>query len=636
MQREYGQALEVAIGAARVAGAVLRAEFHRPGGPRGAPGHAPVDEEAEREIRGRLLGAFPTWGYLGEETGASTASSGEDHVWLVDPNDGTISFQKGYRGSAVSIGLLRAGEPVVGVVFAFAAPDDDGDLIAWAEGCGSIQRNGRAIQRNGWHREIGADTIVLLARGGDARPTANAAAVAPGRFRAIPSIAYRLALAAVGEGEAAVSLHSPGAWDYGGGHALLRGTGGVLVDERARAVGYSPDGRSRTGYCFGGAPGVVESLVERDWPTVLSGPRACGDVYEPERPRPGETVEEASVLSRAHGCLLGQLAGDALGGQVEFQTPDQIRREHPGGLRAMAASAVWRTLAGQPTDDSELALALARSIVRATGYDAESAALAYRYWYHSHPFDCGTTTATALGAIGEADVAGGNAAGAAARAAIQTSQANGSMMRVSPLGVWGHRLDPSELAALAEADSTLTHPSAVCRAASVTLAVAVARAVATGDGPSEIYQFTRQWAEAGGIVEPAVLGALRGGRFRSPWRLSLAPGLGAHHPAECLLPASPRADRRGGDCRHDRGRGRHGHQRRGRRCPGWGRARPRRHPAGVASGGAELSARSGRSRRAAPSAARLLADRRPGARRTPRLAGPASPSDPAPIPIPHP
>ena len=39
-------------------------------------------------------------------------------------------------------------------------------------------------------------------------------------------------------------------------------------------------------------------------------------------------------VDRAQGCLLGQLAGDALGGLVEFQSPEQIRRDYPGGVRA--------------------------------------------------------------------------------------------------------------------------------------------------------------------------------------------------------------------------------------------------------------------------------------------------------------
>ena len=39
------------------------------------------------------------------------------------------------------------------------------------------------------------------------------------------------------------------------------------------------------------------------------------------------------ILSRAQGCLLGQLAGDALGSLVEFQTPESILRKYPGGVR---------------------------------------------------------------------------------------------------------------------------------------------------------------------------------------------------------------------------------------------------------------------------------------------------------------
>ena len=69
------------------------------------------------------------------------------------------------------------------------------------------------------------------------------------------------------------------------------------------------------------------------------------------------------MLSRAQGCLLGQLAGDALGSLVEFQTPEQIRRAYPDGVRELADGGTWNTIAGQPTDDSEMALMLARMLV---------------------------------------------------------------------------------------------------------------------------------------------------------------------------------------------------------------------------------------------------------------------------------
>ncbi|MCY2991196.1 MAG: hypothetical protein NTY19_25460 [Planctomycetota bacterium] len=52
----------------------------------------------------------------GEETG--TASGGDtEHIWLVDPNDGTSAYLKGWRGSAVSLALVRQGVLVLGVVY---------------------------------------------------------------------------------------------------------------------------------------------------------------------------------------------------------------------------------------------------------------------------------------------------------------------------------------------------------------------------------------------------------------------------------------------------------------------------------------------------------------------------------------
>lgn len=73
---------------------------------------------------------------------------------------------------------------------------------------------------------------------------------------------------------------------------------------------------------------------------------------------------DPNTLSRAQGCLLGQLAGDALGSLVEFQSPEQIRRKYPDGVRELADGGTWGTIAGQPTDDSEMALSLARMLIK--------------------------------------------------------------------------------------------------------------------------------------------------------------------------------------------------------------------------------------------------------------------------------
>ena len=86
-------------------GGLLRQEFHRPGGPRGTGGHAEIDSIAEERIQKTLLAAF-RWNYLGEELGHR--DNGDPHfTWLVDPNDGTSAYLKGWRGSGQHCRLER-------------------------------------------------------------------------------------------------------------------------------------------------------------------------------------------------------------------------------------------------------------------------------------------------------------------------------------------------------------------------------------------------------------------------------------------------------------------------------------------------------------------------------------------------
>ncbi len=97
------------------------------------------------------------------------------------------------------------------------------------------------------------------------------------------------------------------------------------------------------------------------------------------------------MIELAQGCLLGQLAGDALGSLVEFRSDEEIRRSYPKGVRNLADGGTHNTIAGQPTDDSEMALLLARMLVRQGKYDSQEAFSAYKFWMDSGPFDCGNT-----------------------------------------------------------------------------------------------------------------------------------------------------------------------------------------------------------------------------------------------------
>ena len=210
-----------------------------------------------------------------------------------------------------------------------------------------------------------------------------------------------------------------------------------------------------------------------------------------------ETGRDAGLLARARGCLLGQLAGDALGSMVEFKTAATIRSMYPGGLREMGPSSVFGTLAGQPTDDSELALALARTLV-VHGFDVEQIAAAYGDWHESHPFDEGNATRQALSGIAAARRRGGNAAETAQQSASQDTQANGALMRQSPLGIWGYALDPTVLDGYVRADTQLTHPNHVCQDASAAFIVALAAVIREGLDGRAAYARACAWDQAHG------------------------------------------------------------------------------------------------------------------------------------------
>ncbi|MCU0900227.1 MAG: inositol monophosphatase [Cypionkella sp.] len=103
-----------------------------------------ADRESERMIKEDLLGARPTYGWLGEETGA-TAGADPTRRWIVDPLDGTTNFLHGMPHWAVSIGLEHKGEIVSAVVY-----DAAKDEMFWAEkGSGAWLNDSRRIRVSG-------------------------------------------------------------------------------------------------------------------------------------------------------------------------------------------------------------------------------------------------------------------------------------------------------------------------------------------------------------------------------------------------------------------------------------------------------------------------------------------------------
>lgn len=267
--------------------------------------HALADLKAERLIRARFTERFPTWGMRSEEEPALNQAPADHHerFWLVDPNDGTSAFIKGERGASVSIALIERGAPVLGVIYAYMGLDDRGDLFTWARGCGPLRRNGVSLDPRALWARRWEEASVFVSNSADSIASAYLNALSGARFRVAPGVAYRLALAAAGEGDLAISLAGPRDFDYAAGHALLVGAGGRFVDERGRDVTYHPTRPERLGFGLGGAPSLIRRLCHLEWGPVLRR-EGRGEVSL-RRPCHADLYPNSALLSAALGAWWG-------------------------------------------------------------------------------------------------------------------------------------------------------------------------------------------------------------------------------------------------------------------------------------------------------------------------------------------
>ena len=136
---------------------------------------------------------------------------------------------------------------------------------------------------------------------------------------------------------------------------------------------------------------------------------------------------------RAEGCLLGLACGDALGGAVEFTDRASLDRRFPHGIREIMGGGPHRLAIGEYTDDTSMALAIARACT-ADGIDLDEVARNFVAWYRSGPKDIGIATANALRLI--ADGVPWQQAGERLQAAsTQGVAGNGTVMRCAPLAI---------------------------------------------------------------------------------------------------------------------------------------------------------------------------------------------------------
>jgi myo-inositol-1(or 4)-monophosphatase len=210
-----------------------------------------VDGETEELIASRLGQAFPSDGFIGEETKARAAGEG-GAVWVVDPIDGTANFARGVAHFCVSIACVAAGRVEVGVIY-----DPMGDELFAARRGGGARLNGAPISASraeslassaievGWNMRAGPGQYVELLR--------RIASTGASPYRS-GSGALGLAYVAAGRLDGFVERHN-NAWDCLAGIALVSEAGGYVSDF------LSGDGLAKGNPLIACAGGIKDALI---------------------------------------------------------------------------------------------------------------------------------------------------------------------------------------------------------------------------------------------------------------------------------------------------------------------------------------------------------------------------------------
>ncbi len=134
----------------------------------------------------------------------------------------------------------------------------------------------------------------------------------------------------------------------------------------------------------------------------------------------------------AVGALVGSAVGDALGAPFEFQPGGRYRAAFPqpvlGGAGEMLGGGGFGWRPGEFTDDTQMALALAQSLVQHQGVHPADLFARWKVWAADAP-DVGVITRAALR---HTAVEG---AAAQAHQALGRSAGNGALMRVTPIAL---------------------------------------------------------------------------------------------------------------------------------------------------------------------------------------------------------
>ncbi|MBQ8463443.1 MAG: inositol monophosphatase [Prevotella sp.] len=185
-----------------------------------------VDKQSEQLIVSALRDLLPEAGFITEE--GSATHTDEQYCWVIDPLDGTTNFIHHFPPYAVSIGLKRGSQIMLGVVYEICA---DECFYAWLGGGSHL--NGQPLQVNASPL---SDALVCfqLPYDSDAYSPVAQSLIRQyyGRvasIRMLGSAAIALCYVAAGRLDAYAEMYI-GQWDYMAGALIVSEAGGCCTD----------------------------------------------------------------------------------------------------------------------------------------------------------------------------------------------------------------------------------------------------------------------------------------------------------------------------------------------------------------------------------------------------------------------
>ena len=203
-----------------------------------------VDVFLRREL-GALL---PAAAWLSEETADDKLRTRSDLIWLVDPIDGTRDFVHGRAGWSVSVALISAGKPLIGML---AAPARQEEWLAVA-GQGSTL-NGAPLKASRRDQFAGARVPT------DQLPSGDSDLVAVEKPN---SIALRIAMVADDRADLLATLRWGFEWDIAAATLIAREAGAQVSDAFGQPLAYNKHDPRDFGVLVS-SPGIHKVAVAR-------------------------------------------------------------------------------------------------------------------------------------------------------------------------------------------------------------------------------------------------------------------------------------------------------------------------------------------------------------------------------------